>query len=161
MLFDIDNDPYEKEDIAEKHPDVVAEMHSAYVKWFKEMAVARAFQPPRIALGAKEENPVVLTRQDWRGPKAGWKPRDQGHWLVNVVEATRFDVTVHVPEDVKAGVVHFRYGDQFLGKRLEAGATSVKFANVALPEGNGRVEAWIGEPGNTRGVRYVEVRRRD
>jgi arylsulfatase A-like enzyme len=160
MLFDIENDPYEKEDIADKNPEVVAQMQSAYTKWFKTMSLARAFQPPRIALGAKEENPVILTKQDWRGPKAGWGPRDQGHWLVKVVAEGRFDVTVHVPEDVKTGVVHFRYGEAFHGKRLEAGATAVTFPNVALPEGNGRVEAWIGEPGDTRGVRYVELLRR-
>src|SRR5262249_12931282 len=70
MLFDIENDPYEREDIADKNPEVMAEMQSAYTKWFKTMSLARAFQPPRIALGAKEENPVILTKQDWRGPKA-------------------------------------------------------------------------------------------
>ncbi|MCI0637583.1 MAG: arylsulfatase [Gemmataceae bacterium] len=161
LLFDIEKDPFEKEDIAAKNEELVEEMKLAHLRWFKEMALARAFLPPRIHLGAKEENPVVLTKQDWRGPKAGWGPKDQGHWEVKVVETAKYDITVTVPGDVKAGVVHVQWKVKLLGKRLEAGTSAVTFPGVVLQEGVGRLEAFLGEPGDTRGVRYVEIRRKE
>ena len=42
------------------------------------------FQPVRIAIGGERENPTILTRQDWRGPRSGWGLNDQGHWEVEV-----------------------------------------------------------------------------
>lgn len=35
-LFDIANDPYESKDVADMHPDVVAELRKAYDNWWKE-----------------------------------------------------------------------------------------------------------------------------
>ena len=35
-------------------------------------------------IGTEHENPVVLTRQDWRGPKATWRPDGLGYWEVDV-----------------------------------------------------------------------------
>lgn len=156
-LFDIENDPYEMTDLADKNPDIVEDMKAGYLRWFKDMALTRGFQPPRIYLGAREENPVVLTRQDWRGPKAGWGPKDHGYWEVKIVEEAKYDVTVHVPMEGKERVVHFKWKEKILARRLEPGSLDLTFADVPLPQGNGRIEAWIeGGPA----VSYVEVRKK-
>jgi hypothetical protein len=155
-LFDIETDPYETSDLAAKNPDIVAEMKTGYLRWFKDMAASRGFQPPRIYLGARQENPVVLTRQDWRGPKAGWGPKDQGYWEVKVVQEGNYDVTVHLPADARDRVVHFKWRDRLIAKRADARRAT--FAGVALPEGNGRIETWVdGGPA----VAYVEVTKRE
>ena len=45
-----------------------------YDAWFNDVTAARDYSvPSRIFLGAAQENPVLLTRQDWRG-----RPRELG-----------------------------------------------------------------------------------
>ena len=66
-------------------------MHAEYLAWFKDVAATRGFEPVRIEIGGQRENPTILTRQDWRGPRAGWGPNDLGYWEVEV--AARGDST--------------------------------------------------------------------
>ena len=35
-LYDIQNDPYESKNVADKHPDVIADLREAYDKWWAE-----------------------------------------------------------------------------------------------------------------------------
>jgi arylsulfatase A-like enzyme len=157
-LFDIENDPYETTDIADKNPELVQEMKAGYLKWFKEMALSRGFQPSRIYLGAKQENPTVLTKQDWRGPSAGWGPKDKGYWEVKIVEDANYDITVYLAREARGHTVHFKWKDKIMAKRQDGEDLKVTFANVALPEGNGRIETWV-EAGPA--IWFVEVRKRE
>lgn len=67
-LYDLEADPAESHDIAAAHPDIVAELRKGYSEWFASVSAVRHFIPPRIYIGTEHENPVVLTRQDWRVP---------------------------------------------------------------------------------------------
>ena len=71
-LYDLTEDPAEERDLAARHPDVVARLRKGYEAWFQDVSATRGYAPPRIHLGTPHENPVTLTRQDWRGPRAGW-----------------------------------------------------------------------------------------
>ena len=35
-MYDIQNDPYEAKNVADQHPDVIAELRDAYDKWWVE-----------------------------------------------------------------------------------------------------------------------------
>ena len=71
-----------------------------YDAWFNDVTAARNYAvPSRIFLGAAEENPVLLTRQDWRGRGASWGPKGIGYWEVNVVAPTRYDVAAVRPAE--------------------------------------------------------------
>jgi arylsulfatase A-like enzyme len=76
-LYDMEKDPLEEKNVAAEKPDVVESMRKGYEAWFKDVSSTRGYAPPRIHLGGAED-PSLLTRQDWRGPKAGWSPNDIG-----------------------------------------------------------------------------------
>ena len=59
-------------DLAGQEPEVAARLRRSYDEWFADVARDHGYAPPRIALGSRDENPVLLTRQDWRGPAASW-----------------------------------------------------------------------------------------
>lgn len=80
-LFDIPADEFEQTDLADKRPDEVAKLKKEYEVWFASVTKL-GFAPPRIPLGSEKEPTVRLTRQDWRGPNAGWTPTSIGHWAV-------------------------------------------------------------------------------
>ena len=85
-LYDLEKDPGEEHDIAADRPELVEQMHEAYRAWFRDVSSTRGFDPIRIEIGGPREDPTVLTRQDWRGPRAGTKPNDLGYWEVRVVQ---------------------------------------------------------------------------
>ncbi len=58
-------------------------MKRQYEDWFGNVTSGRDYTDrgvARISIGAPQENPARLTRQDWRGPQAAWTPTGLGHW---------------------------------------------------------------------------------
>ena len=155
-LYDMSADPLEERDLAGARPDVVASMKAEYDAWFED--VTRGLPRPRIAIGAPEENPVRLTRQDWRGPRAGWTPSSLGHWDVDVVRAGEYHVTVRIAPRDRAGTLSLSLGGSKGQKPVEPGAASVVFENVRLSEGEGVLQSEWSDGGTTVGVLDVVVR---
>ena len=109
-LYDMERDPLELHDIAKEHPKIVSKMHSDYKAWFKDVSSTRGFDAVRIALGGPRENPTILTRQDWRGPRADTTPNALGFWEVEVAKSGRFDITVHVTPRPFPATAHVAFG---------------------------------------------------
>lgn len=158
-LYDMETDPIERKDISTEHPDVVEQMRRGYELWFRDVSSARGYAPPRIHLGAPQENPVTLTRQDWRGPRAGWGTNSLGHWEVQVTRAGAYNIRLQFPIVNEPATAHFVVGTITLQKELKPGATERLLKSVRLPTGPARLEAWIAQPMKNVGVHYVEVRR--
>ncbi|RLI67143.1 arylsulfatase, partial [Candidatus Heimdallarchaeota archaeon] len=157
-LYDIENDPGEQNDIAGEHPDIVAELREQYENWFKDVSSTRGYAPPRIYLGTPHENPVILTRQDWRGPEAGWGKESLGYWEVNVARSGDYDVTFRMYPTESEGTARFKLGGVSLSHELAEGVSHYTFESVPLSAGEGRLEAWFESNGKRVGVRYVDVK---
>lgn len=158
-LYDLKDDPYERHNLAERLPEVVASLRARYDAWFDDVSKTRQFAPPRIVLGAPEENPTTLTRQDWRGPKAGWGPDDLGYWEVEVAREGRYRVDLKFAARPAPGSADLSIGELHLHKDLNANETACSFDSVTLPAGPGRLEPSISVAGKTTGVTYVAIER--
>ncbi|MCI0719873.1 MAG: arylsulfatase [Acidobacteria bacterium] len=159
-LYDMMRDPLEMHDVAATQPEVVARMKRDYDEWFKDVTSGRDYaSPSRILLGASQANPVRLTRQDWRGPQAGWTPRSLGHWEVDVTQLGMYEITARLNEIDKPAVVHFALGQVKMKQEVPSKATRVVFNNVRLPSGAGRLECAVEQTGVKTGVRDVEIKR--
>src|SRR5207249_12225365 len=128
---------------------------------FKDVSATRGYDPPRIHLGAPEENPTLLTRQDWRGPRAGWKPKDLGYWEVQVARKGTYNVTLLFPASEKARTARFALGGASLTRDVPAAATRITFEAVRLPAGPARLEGWLVQGDALVGVSYMEVFRKE
>jgi arylsulfatase A-like enzyme len=159
QLFDLESDPWEEHDIAGDHPQLVERMHADYLAWFRDVSSAHGFDPVRIDIGGPREDPTILTRQDWRGPRAGWGPNDLGHWEVNVVRGGRFAITLRLMPRRFPTVAHLSLGGVERSLKLDAGATGCSFTDVPLAAGPGRLQAWVEGNRNTAGALDVTVRR--
>jgi arylsulfatase A-like enzyme len=155
-LYDIVSDPDETTDVSAQHPDIVDKMRRGYEAWFKDVC-ARGFDPPRIELGTPHDNPVVLTRQDWRAPHAGWNGSSICHWEVHVAEAGDYEITLRYPGG-KEGTARFALGKATTSKSVTNG-DHCTLGPLHLDAGDGRLEATIERGGKTSGAHYVEVRR--
>jgi len=159
-LFDMAADPYELRDVAAEHPDIVADLKRRYDAWFDDVGSTRPdnYAPLRIPLGTPHENPVVLTRQDWRGIVPAQK-KFNGHWLVNVTEAGNYDVTLRFKPMQKPATARFELGGVKVEQPIREGDETVLFKNISLPAGPGQLEAYLDANNQKIGAMFVEVTR--
>jgi arylsulfatase A-like enzyme len=158
-LFDMAHDPLEMQDVAGQYPERVAKLKSQYDAWFDDVTGSRDYTvPSRIFLGAAQEDPVLLTRQDWRGRGATWGPKGVGYWEVNVVGRMRFDVKLRFDPLKADGRATLSCGDVCVRQPTKAGDAECVFQGVGLPFGPGRIEPVIKQGDAAAVVKYVEVK---
>jgi arylsulfatase A-like enzyme len=156
-LFDIVNDPFEEKDLAADKPDEVAKLRKEYETWFADVT-KKGFAPPKIVIGSDKEPVTRLSRQDWRGPKAGWDADSVGHWEVSFARPGKYKVKIISEKEFAAytgaGVFPFDFAFTDGGTVY---ATTETF-NV-LKAGAGRVEITVADLDgkNRRGPKYVEI----
>lgn len=63
-LYDLNADPGQKQDVAGRHPEIVARLRKVYEDWWAGVAPALDDFTP-IVLGSDQENPVTLSAADW------------------------------------------------------------------------------------------------
>ena len=158
-LYDMVADPAEARNVAADHPDIVAQMRKGYEEWFRDVSATRGYDPPRIHLGTPHEDPTTLTRQDWRGPRAGWDAKSLGHWLVTVARAGSYRIALRFAATGSPMEAHFRLGEVASIMPIPEGASSCAFDAVSLRSGDGQLEAWLSTGQTTIGVHYVDIRR--
>jgi hypothetical protein len=160
QLFDMANDPLEQRDIAAEHPEIVAQMKAQYEAWFRDVTTGRDYADrgiARIGIGSPRENPVRLTRQDWRGPQAGWTPTSVGHWEVDVRRAGTYGITLRFAKLNGPGTVGLALGGTTLQHDVPAGAITATFSQVPLARGAGRLESWVTQDDRRIGMLDVVV----
>ncbi|MBL8175313.1 MAG: hypothetical protein JNK48_11635, partial [Bryobacterales bacterium] len=152
-LYDLASDPAEATDLAAAQPGIARRLRSEYDAWFADVSATRNYEPPKIFLGAEQENPVTLTRQDWRGPTASWDGKGNGHWEVDVRRAGNYQITVRMAKLAAAATVHWKLGEVRGSAEAPAGATSVAMPSAVLPKGPGQISAEVP----TGAVQYIDV----
>lgn len=157
-LYDLQTDPAEQNDLAAAQPEIAARLKKAYEDWFRDVSATRGYAPPRIVLGSEHENPTTLTRQDWRGPRAGWAADSLGHWEVEVARPGEYDITLRYTATPAAGRVVLRLNEE---SSMEVGERHAlaRFARRKLTAGPARLEAFIDYGEKQIGVHYVDARR--
>lgn len=144
-LFDLANDPGETTNLAEAMPQIAADLRRRYDYWLDAVSATRGYAPPRIYVGAPQENPVTLTRQDWRGPRAGYAEETGvlGHWEVDVRHGGAYRARLEgLPAD-SIRTARFRLNGVEASMPLAAGARECEFSELTIPAGMGNAEAWF------------------
>jgi arylsulfatase A-like enzyme len=158
-LYDMVADPGETRDAAAEHREIVNQLRQGYEAWFQDVSATRGYDPPRIHLGTRFENPTTLTRQDWRGPQAGWEPESLGCWAVLVAASGNYEITLRFAPTAASGGARFRLGDASALIPYQSGTTELRLSRIPLKSGPGRLEAWLESGGRAVGVHYVDVKR--
>lgn len=161
-LYDILADPGESENIADRHPEIVQHLKTGYEEWFADVSASRGYDPPRIHVGTEHENPVILTRQDWRiVGEDGWGDSHLGYWEIFVAREGDYEVRFQFGPFERPGRAELKVQGAAATQKFEKGATEVRFGPLALRAGEATLRALLRRAGSheTAGARYVEVRR--
>jgi arylsulfatase/arylsulfatase A len=160
-LYDMPVDPSEQQNVIDGHQQLAAEMKAAYEAWFADVSATRGYPVPRIVVGTRHENPVTLTRQDWRGPQAGWRTDGLGYWEIEVARAGTYDITARVPAEQSVRTVRLRIGQLEHARSLAAQADRVTFDALRLAPGTYRVEAIVERGQSRAGAHYIDLLARE
>ncbi len=158
-LYDMLADPGETKNLIDSEPRTAADMKAAYAEWFDDVSRTRGYPVPHIIVGTEHENPVTLTRQDWRGPQAGWTETSVGHWEIDPAAADAYRITVRGQRQPIERSVRLRVGTRELAAKLAAGSDQAVFDDVRLEPGVMRIEALIEGAGRKAGAQYIDVER--
>lgn len=158
-LYDLEADPKESTDVASSNVTAADRLRKEYDAWFADVCATRGFDPIRIPIGTKHENPVMLSQQDWRGPRAPWGPEALGHWEVDIATPGRYQVSFIVRPMTHSSTVHFSLGGVQRKIPVEPGINTISISDIDLPKGPSRLEAVIHAGGKTLGVRFATLAR--
>lgn len=161
-LYDMKNDPLEMTDIANQHPEIVRQMKNAYDAWFDDVSHTRPdnYAPPRIYLGTSYENPVVLTRQDWRHVKGRpWGKNSNGFWMLYAASSGDYEVRLLFRPTGSGGEATLEISDQRVKQSFTKDQTDLVFKPLQLKKGNLELKATLTIAGGTKGPWQVEVKK--
>ena len=151
-LYDMEKDPAESNDLSTANPAEAATLRQATAAWFRDVGATRnGYAPPRIYIGAPQENPVLLTRQDRRDEPLGW--------AVDVRANARYEVTLLCDAAPAAGEAVLHLGTIEKRIPIASGATRCVFEAITFPQGPAHLAAAIRAGNKPLEVLYVEVRK--
>ncbi len=145
-LYDLIADPLERQDVSDRHVEVVATLRDRYEQWFADVSNTRPdnYAPILIHVGDDHEPRVILTRQDWRGHgDDGWSDQHAGHWELLITRPGEYRIELHLPGISADG--HAMVAIDGIGRSapVQAGQTRIELAPITLKAGPGRLESWL------------------
>ncbi len=159
-LYRIPDDPREEKNLASDHPEIVEQLKKEYEAWFKDVSSTRPnnYAPPRIHIGTLHENPVTLTRQEWRRVASGKETYGaEGKWLLHVAEAGSYRVLMRLQPNPAAGQVKLMIGGYEKTLSVPADAKEIVFEGISLSEGDAELRADVTRGDQTTGPWQVDV----
>ncbi|MBA6314489.1 arylsulfatase [Cellulophaga baltica] len=157
-LYNVEEDPSERIDLADKYPEIVEDLLAKYENWFDAVTQERVSKGiQRIFLGAENSPNVNLSRFDWGGPRV-ISNNELGYWRVKT-EAGVYDISMDLPKTTKDGVAHIKYQNVHKTIPITKDQKTVLFKGVALPSGVGDFQAFFKTGRLATGPLFVDVNR--
>ncbi len=154
-LFDLSSDPLETDDLAKRRPEVVERLKKRYDSWFED-AMDSGFEPVRTWVGSERENPVLLSRQDWKG--GGLFDGDNGVYDLDVKTAGTYRITCRWSEILNAThPVTMKIGGNVFTNEILYAESECRFDEIELEAGPCSFEAFVEIDGKPNGFRFVEI----
>jgi arylsulfatase/arylsulfatase A len=154
-LYDLSRDPFERDDIASDYPEIVNRLKTDYDNWFAAVC-AEGFEPVRTWIGSDEQNPVILTRQDWYGK--GLFDGELGTYFLDIKSTGTYRITCRWSTLLKkTHPVTLNINDQVTKKDILYAESQCRFDEVILSEGHCSLEAWVEIDGKKCGFRFIEI----
>jgi arylsulfatase A-like enzyme len=159
-LYDMQADPLEMQDLSVLRPDQLAIMKQAYDAWFDDVGHTRPdnYAPPRIHVGTPHENPVVLTRQDWRHIQGRpWAGNSNGLWKLYVASAVEYTVRLRLKDNTRKGTSTLKIGEQKWTQPYGEDDQQITFEHLKLKTGNTDLMGVLNSGDQSFGPYQVDV----
>jgi arylsulfatase A-like enzyme len=153
-LFDIKNDPTEKNNVLKENIDIATSLKNEMDVWYDEIVAEKNNHRVYPAfIGTSHENPVLLNRNDAKGTPVAWTQDNVlNYWEVKALEDGVYNITYHFKEPVnEEGKASLRMYPYHLETDNNATISATTFENVKIAKGEYRFEPYY----QTRKGRYI------
>ena len=170
-LYDIEEDPAQRKDIASSHPEVVEQLRKEYADWWYEVE-PRLKTPVRNHAGNMAENPLILTAQEWYMTPFGNPVTNharvkklqgiEGPWLLQIETSGNYEITIsQFPNEalkpIQAEQAWLRIGGFEETRLIPKSGSTITFT-MELMNGPATLEtAFIEAGGRRTGAYYASV----
>ncbi|MDG2012876.1 MAG: hypothetical protein P8J33_05190, partial [Pirellulaceae bacterium] len=146
-----------------QHPQVVKQMAEAYDEWFDDVGATRPdnYAAPRIVIDATKENPVTLTRQDWRRTsQKGWGNR--GYWMLRVNQPSTLELKCWLQKGKPADEISLSINGQTVAETTTDSTRLIgQFNAITLAPGDYDITASSANNGKVEGAFQLEISSRE
>ena len=137
-LFDIDNDPYEIENLIENKKELAIQMKLEMDNIYNELINSKNIKnKPRIIIGSEFENPTYLNRNDASGQRGIWAQNEIfGFWRIKALSG-KYNFRFKFNNlNLTSGQMVIEVGNQVFSKKVEVDDNGYALMeNIDLNEG--------------------------
>ena len=137
-LFDIDNDPYEMENLIENKKELAIQMKLEMDNIYNELINSKNIKnKPRIIIGSEFENPTYLNRNDASGQRGIWAQNEIfGFWRIKALSG-KYNFRFKFNNlNLTSGQMVIEVGSQVYSKKVEVDDNGYALMeNIDLNEG--------------------------
>jgi len=137
-LFDIDNDPYEMENLIENKKELAIQMKLEMDNIYNELINSKNIKnKPRIIIGSEFENPTYLNRNDASGQRGIWAQNEIfGFWRIKALSG-KYNFRFKFNNlNLTSGEMVIEVGSQVYSKKIEVDDNGYALMeNIHLNEG--------------------------
>ena len=137
-LFDINNDPYEMENLIENKKELAIQMKLEMDKIYNELINSKNIKnKPRIIIGSEFENPTYLNRNDASGQRGIWAQNEIfGFWRIKALSG-KYNFRFKFNNlNLSSGQMVIEVGNQVYSKKVEVDDNGyASMENIHLNEG--------------------------
>ena len=137
-LFDIDNDPYEMENLIENKKELAIQMKLEMDNIYNELINSKNIKnKPRIIIGSEFENPTYLNRNDASGQRGIWAQNEIfGFWRIKALSG-KYNFRFKFNNlNLTSGEMVIEVGSQVYSKKVEVDDNGYALMeNIHLNEG--------------------------
>ena len=137
-LFDIDNDPYEMENLIENKKELAIQMKLEMDNIYNELINSKNIKnKPRIIIGSEFENPTYLNRNDASGQRGIWAQNEIfGFWRIKALSG-KYNFRFKFNNlNLNSGEMVIEVGSQVYSKKVEVDDNGYALMeNIDLNEG--------------------------
>ena len=137
-LFDINNDPYEMENLIENKKELAIQMKLEMDNIYNELINSKNIKKkPRIIIGSEFENPIYLNRNDASGQRGIWAQNEIfGFWRIKALSG-KYNFRFKFNNlNLSSGQMVIEVGNQVYSKKVEVDDNGyASMENIHLNEG--------------------------
>ena len=137
-LFDINNDPYEMENLIENKKELAIQMKLEMDNIYNELINSKNIKKkPRIIIGSEFENPIYLNRNDASGQRGIWAQNEIfGFWRIKALSG-KYNFRFKFNNlNLSSGQMVIEVGNQVYTKKVEVDDNGyASMENIHLNEG--------------------------
>ncbi|MCE7066639.1 arylsulfatase [Dyadobacter sp. CY326] len=158
-LFDLEEDPSEKTNLSQKHPQIAKDLRKGLDSSFVDISASPNLSQRRVIVGSPHEPVSTLTRQDLGGTSVNWlSDKATGYWAITVRQDGFYSFkSINIKPLSKETRALVRIGVTQRSVVIEEEKPSAEFDKIFLKKGDYQVGSWFEGRDGTTGPYYLEI----